>query len=197
MNIKSLPLRRASIALATLAAASLALTGCSGDKKADAPADQPAASQPADKPADDNADANDASDANQFVYTALDTALAEVDGVAYEFDSEDDGTFTVDVAVDGVSHEVDIDADATTVLKTEKNDLDADERAEIDAATITLKEAIKAALGEQDGTVENVELDYEDDDATKALRWEIDIETGSGEVEIYVSATDGSILGRS
>lgn len=201
-TMKTSPMRRTGLLLASIAAASLALTACSGGKDdAAAPAEKPAASQSADKPAEDNADPHaepsDVSAENELAYAAVDTALAQYGGsVAYEFDREDDGTFTVDVALDGVSYEVDIDKDGTTVLKSEKEDLDADERAEIDAATTTLKEAMAAALGEQDGVLENVELDHEDDDKNKTLRWEVDIETGSGEVEIYISAADGAVLGR-
>lgn len=123
---------------------------------------------------------------------AIDTAEAETGGVAYQIDDQDDdGTWEVDVRVDDRSVEVRVAADGGSVEATEDDDLDDDDRAALDAATITLAEAIEAAIGEAGGHLDDAELDEEN--GTHA--WEVSLDgTGQGDdVDVKVSVT-GEVL---
>lgn len=126
---------------------------------------------------------------NAGVYEAIDLAEAEVGGIAFEIDREDDGRggWEVSVVVDGEEIDVHVNLAGTEVLRTDRDgDLDAEERAALDAATITLADAIRTALGEVDGVIDDVDLD--DDEGTYA--WEVDLD---GDIEVYVSVT-GEVL---
>lgn len=147
---------------------------------ADETADGPAAVPP---PADDLTAA---------ALEAIDTAEAETGGVAYEIDDQDsDGSWEIDVRVDDRSVEVTVAEDGITVLGTEDDDLDDDDRAALDAATITLQEAINLAVEEVGGVLDDAEL--EDDNGT--YYWEVSVDgTDRGDdVEVKVSVT-GEIL---
>ena len=67
------------------------------------------------------------------------------------------------------------------------DDLDSDERAALDSAQITLADAIRTALEEVGGTLDDVELD--EDGGTVA--WEVSIDD---DVEVYVDITTGEVL---
>lgn len=132
-------------------------------------------------------------DLTAFALAAIDTAEAETGGVAYEIDDQDDdGTWEVDVRVDDRSVEVTVSADGRTVEGTEDDDLDDDDRAGLDAATITLQEAIEAAVAEAGGVLDDAELKEEDG----SHRWEVSLDgTDRGDdVEVLVSVT-GEVLG--
>lgn len=123
---------------------------------------------------------------------AIDTAEGETGGVAYQIDDQDDdGTWEVDVRVDDRSVEVRVAADGGSVEATEDDDLDDDDRAALDAATITLAEAIEAAIGEAGGHLDDAELDEEN--GTHA--WEVSLDgTDQGDdVDVKVSVT-GEVL---
>lgn len=194
--------------LAVLAASGLAISGCSQaqDTATDAgTAASDAASQAGDAAGDATDSAKDATGSgdaatgdNEAALAAIDTAIAEFSGSkAVAFDREDDGSaYDVDVADGTTLREVRVSADGSSVEKSEEDDLDSDEAEEAAAATVDMKDAIETALGEQTGTLTDVELDHEDDDKAKPLRWEIEIEDSNTDHEIYVSATDGSVLGR-
>jgi len=132
-------------------------------------------------PADPDADLTD------IALTAIRTAEAEAGGEAYEIDDiDDDGTWEVDVRVGDRSVEVTVDSEGTTVLETEDDDLDGEDRAALDAATVTLTEAIEIAIDEAGGVLDDAEL--ETDDGRQA--WEITVDTGEhDDLEVLVSVT--------
>lgn len=125
--------------------------------------------------------------------TAIATAETEAGGIAYEIDDQDDdGTWEVDVAVDDRSVEVTVSADGSTVEGTEEDDLDADDRAALDAASITLQEAIETAIGEVGGVLDDAELDEENGE----YAWEVTVDgadSGDDDVEVRVAVT-GEVL---
>lgn len=89
------------------------------------------------------------------------------------------------------SVEVTVSPDGTTVESTEEDDLDAEDRDALDAASITVVEAIEIAVGEVGGVLDDVELDEEDG----TYAWEVTLDgTDSGDdVEVLVSVT-GEVL---
>ncbi|WP_192498709.1 PepSY domain-containing protein [Ornithinimicrobium pratense] len=122
---------------------------------------------------------------------AVQVAEAEAGGTAYEIDDQqDDGSWEIDVAVDDRSVEVTVGHDGT-VVETEDDDLDDDDRAGLDAATITMSEAIELAVAEVGGHLDDAEL--EEDDGTHY--WEVSLGgTDRGDdVEVKVSMT-GEVL---
>ena len=124
---------------------------------------------------------------------AADTAEAEVPGSrAFDLEFNDNGTYDIDVTDGTMVQEMVVDMDV--VILTETDDLDDDDRAELDAASVTKQEAIATALADTPGTVNDAELD--DEDGSVDVRWEIDIlpAAGGGEVEIHVDAATGQIV---
>ncbi|GKW45059.1 PepSY domain-containing protein [Planococcus sp. NCCP-2050] len=106
--------------------------------------------------------------------------------------------YEVDVWYDGYDYDLKFDAVTGEVMeqKKEREDRDDDDfedngvAAPADENLISSDEAIKAAQAVAKGTVEKVELDHEDGVAY----YEVEIEDGRTDHEIYVNATDGSIL---
>lgn len=123
---------------------------------------------------------------------AVSVAEAEAGGTAYGLDDEDgDGGWEVDVAVDDRSVEVTVGADGA-VLETEDEDLDAEDRAALDAAVVSVAEAVETALAEVGGQLDDVELDDEDD----TWVWEVSLDdTDNGdEVDVKISTTTGEVV---
>lgn len=159
------------------------------DAGADSGADSGATEEDTDAGSGD--DAATQGDLTAQALQAIEAAEEEAGGTAYEIDDQDgDRTWEVDVAVGDRSVEVTLDADGT-VIKTEDDDLDGDDRAGLDAATITLSDAIKLAIGEVGGVLDDAELD--EDDGT--YYWEVSVDgTDQGDdVEVKVSVT-GEII---
>lgn len=132
-----------------------------------------------------------ADDVTAQALQAIETAEGEAGGTAYGIDDqEDDGSWEVDVAVGDRSVEVTVGADGS-VTSTEDDDLDDDDRAGLDAATITLSEAIEQAVGEVGGHLDDAELD--EDDGTHF--WEVSLDgTDRGDdIEVKVSVA-GEVL---
>lgn len=106
--------------------------------------------------------------------------------------------YEVDVFHDGYEYDLKFDAVTGEVLeqKRERDDRDDDDfdgnsnSAAVEADLISSDEAIKAAQAVAEGTVEKVELDREDG----IVYYEVEIENGRTDHEIYVNAKDGSIL---
>lgn len=140
---------------------------------------------------DDSAAATDAGTSDDLTAAALAaiaTAEAEAGGTAYEIDDQDDdGTWEIDVRVGDRSVEVTVSADGTTVVETEDNDdLDSDDLAALDAATITLTEAIEIAINEVGGILDDAEL--ESDDGEQG--WDVTVDTDAkDDVDVLVSVT--------
>ena len=107
--------------------------------------------------------------------------------------------YEVDVFHEGYEYDLKFDAVTGEVLeqKRERDDRDDDDfddnnvsGAAAEADLISSDEAIKAAKAVAEGTVEKVELDREDG----IVYYEVEIENGRTDHEIYVNAEDGSIL---
>lgn len=140
---------------------------------------------------DGDGDTQATSTAEPAVLTAVALAEAEAGGTAFEVDDRDGGTWEVDVAVGDDVIEVRISDDGTEVLGSSPDGtLDSDERAALDVATVTIADAIRIALAEVDGEVEDVDLDS----VRGAHAWEVTIDHGSDDTEVYVSVTTGEIL---
>lgn len=119
---------------------------------------------------------------------AIDLAEAELDAIAFEIDDEDDGNWEITVAAGDEEIEVLTSGDGTEVLSTEnEGSLGSDDRAGLDAASVSISEAIETADGEHSGSIDDVELD--DDDGTFA--WEV---TFTDDVEVYVDVASGQVL---
>ena len=123
--------------------------------------------------------------------TAIATAEEGTGGVAYEIDDQDDdGTWEVDVRDGDASVEVKLNADGTQILEQENDDLDDDDKAGLDAASITLSEAIQTAINHVGGELDDAEL--EEDDGQHY--WEVSVDTPENDdVEVHVSV-NGEIL---
>lgn len=134
-----------------------------------------------------------AADLTATALLAVATAEQETGGTAYEIDDQDDdGTWEVDVALEGRSVEVTVSADGTTVVGTEDDDdLDEEDRAGLAAATITLQDAIRVAVEEVGGVLDDAELEEEDGQHY----WEVSVDTtdGDDDVEVKVSVA-GTVL---
>lgn len=165
-------------------------------------ADDTAADDGSGETATDDAARDDATDATggaaddltALGLAAIDTAEAETGGTAYEIDDlDDDGTWEIDVRVEDHSVEVTVSKDGTEVLETEQDDLDDDDRAALDAATITLQDAIELAISEVGGVLDDAELEGEDDG--NPHHWEVSVDTDSrDDIEVLISVT-GEVLG--
>ena len=164
----------------------------SSEPTTDSAADDSTASDTADDTngGDDAAatDAGSADDLTAAALAAIATAEAEAGGTAYEIDDQDDdGTWEIDVRVGDRSVEITVSADGATVVETDDDDdLDSDDRAALDAATITLTEAIEIAINEVGGVLDDAEL--ETDDGQHA--WEVTVDTDAkDDVDVLVSVT--------
>lgn len=135
-------------------------------------------------------------DMNSGAFAAIELAEAEAGGTAFEIDRDDLGAggWEVSVAVGDDEVDVDIDREGTEVLGTDTDDdLDAEERAALDTATVTLADAIQTALDEVGGgLLDDVELDEERD----TVAWEVTIDDGAGsdDVEVYVDIVTGEVV---
>src|SRR5699024_4025400 len=131
-------------------------------------------------------------DVTGTVLAAIATAEAETGGTAYETDDQDsDGSWEINVRVDDGSLEVTVSDDGSEVIRTEEERLDPEDRDALDAATITIVDAIQIALEEVDGTLDDAELETDDGEQY----WEVTIDLDDGHsVEVLVSVT-GEVLG--
>ncbi|WP_298891125.1 PepSY domain-containing protein [uncultured Serinicoccus sp.] len=135
------------------------------------------------------ADAGD--DVTAASLAAIEVAQRETGGTAYEIDGDDDGTWEVDLRVDERSVTVEVDADGA-VTRVEEDDLDAEDRAAVDAAQVSLEEAITTAVDEVGGTLDDATLEEEGDPS-----WEVSVDLGSGpgdDVDVRVDAVTGEVL---
>lgn len=132
-----------------------------------------------------------AADQLEQLEAVIAAAEDEAGGTAYEIDDQDDDeSWEVDVAVDDRSVEVTVGPDGQ-VVRTEEDDLDEDDRDALAAATITIVDAAGTALGEVEGTLDDIELD--EDNGTFA--WEVTIDTvDQDDVEVYVDVATGEVL---
>lgn len=191
------PLPRTTASLIATALAAAALVGCGSDEP-DGTAGQGAISvSPGDEesPSGEGTDASgEDADAGADVLAGALAAIAlaedETGGTAYEID-DSDGGWEVEVAVDGRQVDVRTDPDGTEVRSTGRDDeVDDEDRAALRAATTTLREAIETAVAEVPGAFEDAELDEEGD----GFAWEVTVDDGGTDREVYVDVVGGAVI---
>ncbi|MGO1058011.1 PepSY domain-containing protein [Planococcus sp. FY231025] len=128
-------------------------------------------------------------------------ALAIANGTITDVELDRDSRtphYEIDIDHEGYEYDVKIDAFSGEVLEQKREKEDRDDRRDDDGVDgpaasenlISSEEAVKAAQAAAKGTVEEVELEHEDG----AVYYEVKIEDGRTEHEIYVNAADGTIL---
>ncbi len=119
---------------------------------------------------------------------AISLAQEESGGTAFEVE-QDDSQWEVTVATsDDEEVTLRIDAEGTTVNGTETDGtVDAEDLEALQAADITISDAIETAVAESQAMVDDVALDAEGD----GFAWEVSFTDG---VEVYVDVASGEIL---
>lgn len=183
---------------ASAAAGALALAGCGNSEEEpqieDAqPTTQAEDTESADDAGDDDAAANEKGGSLEAAQAAIDLAEKEIGGKAIEIDFDDEKTWELTVLKGSEEHEVEINAEGTEIVKKEKDDDEA-EREDVDAlkkAKTSLKDALKKAIDEQAGTIDEADLESDGEPT-----WSVEIypEGKTDSVDVYVSAIDGSIV---
>lgn len=183
---------------ASAAAGALALAGCGNSEEEpqieDAqPTTQAEDTESADDAGDDDAAADEKGGSLEAAHAAIDLAEKEIGGKAIEIDFDDEKTWELTVLKGSEEHEVEINAEGTEVLKKEKDDDQADKE-DVDAlkkAKTSLKDALKKAIDEQAGTIDEADLDTDGQPT-----WSVEIypEGKTDSVDVYVSAINGDIV---
>lgn len=186
-----------TLVAASAAAGALALSGCGNsgdDKQAD---EQPQMTSQAEDDSTSSDDAGESEDGKggslEAAQAAIDLAEKEVGGKAIDIDFDDDKTWDLTVLKGSEEHEIEINAEGTEVVNKKKDDDQADKE-DIDAldkAKTPLKDALKAAVDKQAGTIDEADLD---NDGKPVWKVEIYPEGKSDSVEVYVSAADGKVV---
>ncbi|WP_019174335.1 PepSY domain-containing protein [Brevibacterium ravenspurgense] len=183
---------------ASAAAGALALAGCGNSEEEPQIEDAQQTSQAedtesADDAGGDDAAANEKGGSLEAAQAAIDLAEKEIGGKAIEIDFDDEKTWELTVLKGSEKHEVEINAEGTEIVKKEKDD-DQAEREDVDAlkkAKTSLKDALKKAIDEQAGTIDEADLDTDGEPT-----WSVEIypEGKTDSVDVYVSAINGSIV---
>lgn len=130
--------------------------------------------------------------------TARDLAVAHIleetgtEGIVIDQDLENrQGRWDVDVLAGDTVYEVKVHTVDGTAMTDDQEGADGDDRAAA-AATVTIGEAIEAALAHTPGIVEDASWD---DDG--GGRWEIEVVPAAGgdDVEIHVDPSSGEVVG--
>lgn len=192
---------RAPLLIAVAATGTLALASCSGGAGNQQP---PRSAEPvATSAAPDSSESGSGSSAEpsasergvegiESAIAAIERAEEETGGVAYQIENEDqDRAWEIDVADGTRQITVIVSGDGSTIVSTtdDAEEVDADDRAALDAASITLVEALEAAADEIGGG--NAFDDASLEDEGDAQAWQVTFED---DAEVFVSITDGSIL---
>lgn len=183
---------------ASAAAGALALAGCGNSEEEpqieDAqPTTQAEDTESADDAGDDDAAADEKGGSLEAAQAAIDLAEKEIDGKAIEIDFDDEKTWELTVLKGSEEHEVEINAEGTEIVKKEKDDDEADKE-DVDAlkkAKTSLKDALKKAIDEQAGTIDEADLESDGEPT-----WSVEIypEGKTDSVDVYVSAMNGEIV---
>lgn len=176
--------------IAVGAAAALALTGCSAKPAAPSQSSSPivitsntASAEAGHKDTSSNLDA---------VLAAIATAEKAVGGRAIDIDDQDDdGDWEVEVLKGNVVYEVKVSGDGKTVKATERDDVDSDDLRRAAKVKVSMADAIKKALAEVPGKIDEVDLD----DKNGKILWEVSIDAVDGtDRDIYVDVETGAIV---
>lgn len=114
-------------------------------------------------------------------------------GQAFELDSKDGAEgWEVKLAVGDREQEVDVSPDGSEATPQERDDeLDQEDRERVAQVQVPLEDAVRTALDEVDGTLDDAQLDSEDGITV----WEIDVDQPDGtSVDVYVNVENGSVL---
>lgn len=129
---------------------------------------------------------------NAGAIQALSTAADAVSGTPYEIDDEDgDQVWEVDVMVGERTHEVKVSRDGRSVVEQEEDDADAEDVRRLQGAGLSLAQAIERALNEVPGTLDDAELDDDNDVAV----WKVEIDTPEQQdIEVLINVADGQVV---
>ena len=192
---------RAPLLIAVAATGALALASCSdggGNQQPQRSAEPVATSAAPDASESGSGSSAEPSESGRGIeglesaIAAIELAERETGGVAYEIDDEDqDRAWEIDIADGTRQITVIVSGDGSSIVSTsdDAEELDADDRAALDAAGITLVDALEAAADEigEGSALDDASLEDEGD----AQAWQVSFEDGG---EVFVSITDGSIL---
>ncbi|ERG64085.1 MULTISPECIES: PepSY domain-containing protein [Agrococcus] len=192
---------RAPLLIAVAATGTLALASCSGEAGNQQPQRSPepvATSAVPDASESGSGSSAEPSESGRGIegiesaIAAIERAEEETGGVAYEIDNEDqDRAWEIDIADGTRQITVIVSGDGSSIVSTsdDAEEVDADDRAALDAAGITLVEALEAAADEigEGSAFDDASLEDEGD----AQAWQVSFEDGG---EVFVSIADGSIL---
>lgn len=111
---------------------------------------------------------------------------------AFALDRKNDGGWEVKLAVDDREQEVDVTEDgAEATPQPGDEDLDDEDRRNLAQVAVPLEVAVRTALQEVEGTLDEAELGTEGG----TVVWEIDVDDQDGaSVDVYVNVGDGSVL---
>lgn len=129
------------------------------------------------------------------VFDAVDLAETVAGGTAFEVEREnpDDGVdWEIAVAVDGEEVVVMVTPDGTEVLGSHPDgSVSADDQAGLDAAAVSLSQAITVALGEVEGVLDEVGLERYSD----GYAWEVSVDGADGHhTDVHVDVATGEVL---
>lgn len=184
-----------SLVMMSLAGA-LVLAGCSGgEPTADVtPTEQ--ATVTTDSPTPTVADSpasTDSTKVDDVARRAIATAVDSVPGSrAYAYDRDDRDRYIEVTVIDGSTEQVvTLDINGTSIIGTEnEGSLDRSDRAEFDAATVELGDAIATAKASSPGVLREADLD----DENGSLVWEIQIGDVTSPNTVRVDARSGAIV---
>lgn len=123
---------------------------------------------------------------------AIGLAESSTSGVAISIDAEGTRGWDIDVATNGEVSEVRVNLEGTTITSTRADGrLDVDDRLRLEAATVTLAEAITTASGEVVGTLTEAELDRF---LATTVVWTVTFEDGTNDIEVSVDVATGKVV---
>jgi len=193
--------RRLSVPTALALALGLALTACadgSGDGGASAEETATSAAAATGDATDDASEGASSPGASATPehrtaagLLAIATAEKKAGGTAYAIDDPDrDNTWEVDVATGTISVEVEVSADGTEVVRTQDDDLDAGDRRALDAATVSISQAIERTVAKSGGELDDAELDEDDG----RYHWAVTVLEDGAETDYRVGTQDGKVV---
>lgn len=130
------------------------------------------------------------SDASAAV-AAIAAAEDEAGGTAFSIDdADDDDTWEVDVAVGDGTVTVEVDQ-AGEVVGTEEDDLNPAVVQALNAAQVSLADAVESVLAEADGTLDDAELEEEDGSFDT---WTVTVDEQGDAVDYRVDVASGEVV---
>jgi uncharacterized membrane protein YkoI len=159
------------------------LAGSPGGNRTALPSDDASAS------GDDGAAGG--ADANAAAVAAIGAAEGEAGGTAFSIDdADDDDTWEVDVAVGDGTVTVKVDQ-AGEVAGTAEDDLNPAVVQALDAAQVSLADAVESVLAEADGTLDDAELEEEDGNFDT---WSVTVDEQGDAVDYRVDVASGEVV---